>query len=274
MRNLLSANFARLWKSPVFWVLEGAAALFAIVVYGLAMVNTHDFGSAWAAERANANFFVEMMYLGPALAIFAGFYTGVEHSDGTIRNKLSAGHLRRNVYLANLLVCAAVGSLLLLTHGLVACAMSLAFLPAALALTRPAWSLFCAACVLVAYAALFTLAAMLDTNRPRMLVVSLAASLALLFAGMMVGSHLRDLELALQTVQAQPDTFVDPEGRYRMLLDMRTLFRVLEALLPPAQIMYLTGREGGTAYLPFCSLGIAAGVTSIGLALFRRRDLK
>ena len=109
MKDLLSAGFARLWKSPVFWVLEGAAALFAAVVYGLALVNAHHFGPAWAAERANANFFVEMMYLGPALAIFAGFYTGVEHSDGTIRNKLSAGHLRRNVYLANLLVCAAVG---------------------------------------------------------------------------------------------------------------------------------------------------------------------
>ena len=274
MRNLLSANFARLWKSPVFWVLEGAAALFAAVVYGLALMNAHDFGPAWAAERANANFFLEMMYLGSALAIFAGFYTGVEHSDGTIRNKLSTGHLRRNVYLANLLVCAAVGVLLLLTHALVACAVSLALLPAALELTRPAWSLFCAACVLMAYAALFTLAAMLDTNRPRMLVVSLAASLALLLAGMMVSSHLWDLELALQTIQAQPDAFADPEGRYRMLLDMRTLFRVLEGLLPPAQIMYLTGQEGGAAYLPFCSLGIAAGVTSLGLALFQRKDLK
>ena len=274
MRNLLSANFARLWKSPVFWVLEGAAALFAALVYGLALANVHDFGPTWAVERANANFFLEMMYLGPALAIFAGFYTGVEHSDGTIRNKLSTGHLRRNVYLANLLVCAAVGVLLLLTHALVACAVSLALLPAALELTRPAWSLFCAACVLMAYAALFTLAAMLDTNRPRMLVVSLAASLALLLAGMMVSSHLWDLELALQTIQAQPDAFADPEGRYRMLLDMRTLFRVLEGLLPPAQIMYLTGREGGAVWLPFCSFGMAAGITAVGLALFKRRDLQ
>ena len=274
MRNLLSANFARLWKSPVFWVLEGAAALFAALVYGLALVNTHDFGPAWAAEQANANFFLEMMYLGSALAIFAGFYTGVEHSDGTLRNKLCVGHLRRNVYLANLLVCAAVGLLLLLTHALVACAISLAFLPAALALTRPAWSLFCAASVLIAYAALFTLAAMLDTNRSRMLVVSLAASLALLVAGMMVSSHLRDLELALQTVQARPEAFTDPEGRYQMLLHMRTLFRVLEALLPPAQIMYLTGQSGGTWYLPLCSLGSAMVNTAVGVAVFGRKDLK
>lgn len=274
MRELLCAGFARLWKSPVFWVLEGAAALFAAAVYGLALVNAHHFGPAWAAERANANFFIGMMALGAALAIFAGFYTGVEHSDGTMRNKLVTGHLRRNVYLADLLVCAAVGLLLLLTHAAVACAISLALLPAALALTRLAWSLFCAAGILAAYAALFTLAAMLDTNRPRMLVVSLAASLALLAAGMAVGSHLRDLELALDTVRARPDAFVDPEGRYRMLLGMRTLFRILESLLPPAQIMYLTGREGGAAWLPLCSFGLAAGVTLIGLALFKHKDLK
>lgn len=274
MKNLLSAGFARLWKSPVFWVLEGAAALFTAIVYGLALMNARHFGPAWAAERANANFFLEMMALGSALAIFAGFYTGVEHGDGTVRNKLVTGHLRRNVYLSNLLVCAAVGLLLLLTHMAVACAISAAFLPAALALTRPAWCLFCAAGILAAYAALFTLAAMLDTNRPRMLVVSLVASLALLAAGMTVGSHLRDLELALGAVQARPETFADPAGRYRMLLEMRTLFRVLEGLLPPAQIMYLTGQEGSAFYLPLCSFGIAAGVTLMGLALFKRKDLQ
>ncbi len=274
MSDLLSAGFARLWKSPVFWVLEGAAALFAAVVYGLALMNAHNFGPAWAAERANANFFLEMMYLGAALAIFAGFYIGVEYSDGTLRNKLITGHRRRDVYLADLLVCIAAGLLLLFTHAAVACTMSLTFLPAALALTRPAWSLFCAACILMAYAALFTLAAMLDTDRSRMLVVSLVASLVLLAAGMMVGSHLRDLELALKTVEARPDAFADPAGRCRMLLDMRTLFRILEGLLPPAQIMYLTGQQGGAVYLPFCSLGLAAGSTSIGLALFQCKDLQ
>lgn len=274
MRDLLCAGFARLWKSPVFRVLEGAAALFAAAVYGLALVNARHFGPVWAAERANANFFLEMMALGSALAVFAGFYTGVEHSDGTLRNKLIAGHRRRNAYLANLLVCTAVGLLLLLTHAAVACAFSLAFLPNALALTRPVWCLFCAAGILLAYAALFTLAAMLDTNRPRMLVAVLVGSLALLAAGMAVGSHLRELELALKAVRARPEAFVDPAGRYRMLLGMRTLFRVLEGLLPPAQIMYLTGQEGGAAWLPFCSFGVAAAVTAVGLALFRRKDLK
>ena len=48
----------------------------------------------------------------------------------------------------------------------------------------------------------------------------------------------------------------------------------MEGLLPPAQIMYLTGREGGVAWLPFCSLGLAAAVTLLGLALFQRKDLQ
>ncbi len=275
MINLLSANFARLWKSSVFWVLEGGAALWSAVVYALALVNAHDFGQTWALERANANFFFVMLYLGPALAIFAGFYTGVEYADGTIRNKLCAGHFRRDVYLANLAVCAAMGLFLALTHAAVACAVSLAFLPAALALTGPVRNLVCAAGVILAYAAIFTLAAMLDTNRSRMLVVSLVFSLALLMAGMMVFGHLRDLEQSIQAVLAQPEAFEDAAGRLRMLRGMRSLFRVLEALLPSAQILYLINHQmSAPAYLPLCSLALAAVLTAAGLALFRRKDLK
>ena len=106
MRSLLSANFARLWKSRFFWMMEAAVALFGAIVYALTAINTHNFGAAWAVARANVHFFLVLMVMGPALAVFTGFYIGTEYADGTICNKLCVGHTRRAIYLANLAVCA------------------------------------------------------------------------------------------------------------------------------------------------------------------------
>ena len=83
MRNFLSAEFARLWKSRYFWVIGIAAAVWGVIVYALAAVNTHDFGQAWGLARANANFFIEMLYMGPALAVFCGFYIALTARSAT-----------------------------------------------------------------------------------------------------------------------------------------------------------------------------------------------
>lgn len=277
MRNLLSANFARLWKSRFFWVLEAVAALWGVFVFALAAVNTHDFGVDWAMSRANSNFFIPLLYIGPALAIFSGFYIGLEYSDGTIRNKLCAGHRRWEVYLANLTVCAAVGLVLLTTHFLFACAVGLPFTGTVTftGLYRPVWGIICCLCVMLAYGALFTLITMLDANKARASVVVLLLSFALLLAGMVVFSHLQSLELIRRTILADPGAFSDVDARLRRLEHWKLLLQGLEVFLPSSQSMYLVNpQRSAPAYMPLCSLGLAAGLTGLGLFLFRRKDLK
>ena len=277
MRNLLSANFSRLWKSRFFWVLEAVAALWGVIVFALAAVNTHDFGTDWAIARANANFFTPILYIGPALAIFSGFYIGLEYSDGTIRNKLCTGHRRWEVYLANLAVCAAAGVMLLATHFLCVCAVGLPFVGTVTltGLYRPVWGILGCLCVTLAYGALFTLIAMLDTNKARALVLSMLLSFALMLAGMVVFSHLRALEITKQTLLADPEAFENVAERILLLEKIRMLLQGLEILLPPAQTMYLVNPEGSSpAYMPLCSVGLGVVLTSAGLFFFRRKDLK
>ena len=45
--------------------------------------------------------------IGIIIAIFTGLFLGVEYSDGAIRNKITIGHKRINIYLSNLIVVTA-----------------------------------------------------------------------------------------------------------------------------------------------------------------------
>lgn len=277
MRNLLSAGFARLWKSRYFWVLEAAAAVWGVIVYVLAAINTHDFGPAWGLARANANFFMETLYIGPALAVFSGFYIGTEYSDGTIRRKLCTGHSRQSVYLANLIVCAAVGLMLLLAHFLCACTVGAVFAgpETFLGLYRPFWGVVCCMCATLGYAANFSLIAMLDANKSRALVFSMLLSFALLLVGMIVFSHVQALEMTRQTLLANPDAFENTAERILWLNKVKVLLQGLVILFPPAQTMYLVNpEESSPTYLPLCSLGLSVVLISVGLFFFRRKDIK
>ena len=69
MRNLLRANFSRLWKSKALWLCAAGAFAFS--------------------------------------AAFLSLFLGVEYQDGTLRNKIIAGHARWKVYAASLLSGAA-----------------------------------------------------------------------------------------------------------------------------------------------------------------------
>lgn len=92
MRKLLSANLFRLWKSKIFWVLEGISAIVGTFIYVLAIINTRNISTDWYRGNGNYYFFSELVYIGIIMAVFISFYVGTEYADGTIRNKLSRVH--------------------------------------------------------------------------------------------------------------------------------------------------------------------------------------
>lgn len=104
MTRLLNANFARLFRSKLFWICAAAA-----VALGLIEVlpdATELIGTEYHLnpERYLIN---PMNFLGwfgmlVITAIFVGIFVGAEHS-GVLRNKIIAGQRRVSVYMANLL---------------------------------------------------------------------------------------------------------------------------------------------------------------------------
>lgn len=110
MRKLLKANFRRLWKDKAFLI-----SMILMVIYGGALPIIHYFDNIQngiAGWTWDATLFSFVMIAPILQAVSSALFIGVEYSDGTMRNKLIAGHHRSYVYLANLFICAFAGILL------------------------------------------------------------------------------------------------------------------------------------------------------------------
>ena len=116
MRKLLSANFSRLWRSKIFWVLEVLSAVLGAVFYILAIINTKNIGENWYLASGNYYFFLGLVIVGAIMAVFSAFYIGSEYDQGTIRNKLNVGCTRNSIYLANLIIVVTASVLFTITH--------------------------------------------------------------------------------------------------------------------------------------------------------------
>ena len=201
MRKLLSANFARLWLSKIFWIAELGTGLWSMFLFAMFLYNTREMGENWMQSNAHIYFFYVLLYIGAVMAGFISSFLGTEYSDGAIRNKLAVGHARWEVYLANLLVVCFAGILLYCTHFL-ASIVCIPFVGVGLYsyLTQPLLRFFFGIVIILCYAALFTMIAMLDSAKTRCAVVSLILALALIFGGLMIYGSVTTTETKVQMV--------------------------------------------------------------------------
>ncbi|MDE6844356.1 MAG: ABC transporter permease [Lachnospiraceae bacterium] len=281
MNRLLAANFARLWRSRIFHVLEifmiGYSVLIYTDTYITVRVNHKEY------ENWNLFFFNEMLFIGVALAIFVSIYIGVEYSNGTIRNKLSVGHSRIHIYMANLLVCYAAGIIACITYSVTSLILGLALIgkETAAGLWKPAQGMLFVLFILMSYTAIFVLVSMSDMHTVRAAVVSLLLSLIILGAGLIVCQY---LDMPEYTVRLT--TVVDESGGTKTIEETvynsryltgtkRKIYEGAELILPSAQVMYVA--DYGISYSvkqPICMFGVSAVCTGAGIWIFRRKDIK
>ena len=192
MRKLLRANFSRLLRDRVFWLL---AALMAALGASMAVVNAvhaRQDGEIWVMDYT---LFIYVI-LAPILAsVFTALFIGNEHSSGAMRNKLIAGHRRGCIYLADLLVSCCGGICLCLAFALPQAGLGLLLkgewkaAPAELAL-----SIGLSFALMIAFTALFTLIAMLCQNKAHTAAGCILLTFVLLFAGVYISSTMEEPE--------------------------------------------------------------------------------
>lgn len=280
MNKLLSANFCRLKKSRILY------GVLIAVLFGAAFSILMDCRTAEKirleqpdyAPAFDAKLFDLAPMLGLAIALFAAVFLGVEYSDGAMRNKLIAGHTRSAIYLANLTACAAV-SLLTAAASLLG---RLAGIP-----TFGPWQgtdgqslpplLLIYAGMAVAVAAFFTMICMLSGRRTAAMALCLFGFLAMLMFSSYIYNALCEPELTSEMIITAngidvSDPFPNPAyigGK------QRAVYEFLLMLFPTGQAIELANQECGPALvLVPLSLAFAAAMTAIGLALFRRKDIK
>ena len=105
MRCLLSADLFRLRKNRVFLLCWAGMVLFGLFL----VAEEHLEPYPVALDRV---VFLPLSLYGLVAGAFAGMFLGQEYAEGTIRNKLVAGHGRPQVYLSGALTVA-VGALVL-----------------------------------------------------------------------------------------------------------------------------------------------------------------
>lgn len=277
MRKLLRAGFFRLLRLRSLW-------LSCLLLAGVETVSTV---SRWreAVEYGiltaiDGGFFTWTGIVGFCLAIVAVFLIGPEYSAGTIRGKLICGHRRRDVFLANLLLMCASALLMCLSAVLPALALGLPLLGGfKMGAVRALWTTLGGLAMALAWSGLFTMTAMLTDHRAVAAVLPLVLAMVMLVAGVYLQARLDakptvqgyEMHVDGQLVPSEPT----PNPSYLPEGPARTGAQFLFDLLPGAQSVQYASME---AQHPLKLTGYAAAVflltAAVGLALFRRKDLK
>ena len=273
MGNLIRAHFARLWRSPVFWLGTAASAAAGVLLWfpsaaGLAVVPPFC-----------------------CAAVFSLFF-GAGHADGTVRNKLAAGHSRSSIYLATLAAAVAVMGLYLVlsSPGILVTARLYPF--GRYTPGQAALAIVTVALASAAVAAVMVCLCMLAHKRA---VLALALGF-LVLGGVMAASVVEDelLDYAghwtVEYVPTAPAPGELPIESYGVTDEGPTQERSVYVparrppaalsffvhVLPAAQICQAINPKdfSVTWTMPLCSLAEITLVTALGLALFKRKDIR
>ncbi len=278
MSRLIYANMMRMIRSRIFWISEIFLTGYSIFVYAMAAVNVRNHNMAntgWTTY-----FFNEMLFIHVVMAVFIPVFIGVEYSDGTIRNKIVAGHKRMDIYLANVIVCYAAGILQFFTYSAVSVMSALFFVgPYALSsMDQMAWRIGCSLFIILAYTAVFSLTAMLDSNKTRVVIIELVLAFIFVMLVTQIYADLQEPELTSRVVMAETGEMVleenIPNKKY-VSGTMRVVYEWIDAFLPEDQSMYVLDPDVKFPMRgPLCLFGESVVLIMAGACLFKRKDIR
>lgn len=274
MNKLISANFMRLRKGKLFWIIITFMFGMGIFVSCSKYYQSVRFEEPVFFDDA---LFVYISILGFCSAIFCSLYTGTEYSDGTIRNKLISGHDRRHIYLSNLIVNTAAAWL-----------MTAAFLfsytvLASFLLERPAASVKTLIFYIVislfaemSFASVFTILAMLISRKSLSAVWCMLVFLGLFTMSMTLWSRLAEPEVVSEyqmTVNGIEQTKPTPNPLY-LSPNARNICGFMMDVLPTGQGLQLSAFEVRHPFLMILySIAVSGILTFLGILLFRKKNL-
>ena len=285
MSNLLSTYFSRLWKDPIFWLalafLMGDGILMTMVQF---IAPSWSTGNTYVLEDFCFNFHP---VIGVASAVVCCLFLGREFQDGTLRNKLIAGHDRWKVYLAGLMVNAASSVLFALGYSAFACILGIPILGGFQSgLSTVLLLILSNILYVIAYASIFTMIQMLTGSRVIGVVICILLALGLYLLGFQLHNLLRlpeywpeqtyldELTGEMVTIPPQPihGYFDHPS---------RPLLEFFYELLPSSQGQILTSQGNMSVFknpahlerLPLYSFLLIAVTTAGGLIGFQKKKI-
>lgn len=269
MRKLLRANGERLLKSRALWLCAAGAFLFS--AFFMLNLNAED-------PRLDEVFMQVLPFLPIFHAAFASLFLGVEYQDGTMRNKVIVGYSRGKIYLAAL-IAVIVGCFAILSAWALGSAIFGMLRFGGFA--SPAGYILLIAIVILmltaAEAAMLTALSMLLANRAAAAVIAILMMIGLLAAGSSFYNALCEPKMSNGVMMTENGVeFSDPEPNPSYVSGTRReIYAAIVDALPSGQTILLANQELAHPIASLCaSAGIVLAVSAVGIAAFRRKDLK
>lgn len=257
MSKLLRANFARIWKSKIFWF--GTVFMTALGIY-FPVQNYIIMQKENRVISLDSAFFMFALVIPVISSVFCGFFIGTEYSDGTMRNKFIVGGKRITVYIANFLSCTAALAVISAAYAVpyLICGVPLLGTFNAGAV-RVAAAMLCVLAATEVFTAVYTLIAMLVPNKANGSVSCIIIGAVMFISGIYGGLYIRS-SLAV------------PE---RLSAARRSVYEFLYDFLPGSQLIRLCNMNAERPLRMFLfSAVIIAAATVVGALIFKRKDLK
>lgn len=277
MSKLLSANFARLKKDRVFWL-----GILCMFLFGIFLVSSNYYNmKKYDYQITLDNFFFSYAtFIGIVASVFCSLYLGTEYSNGTIRNKIVVGHIRKDIYLSNLIISFIANIF-----------MALAFIIPTAALGIPLFGffktsiniillyLFGSIVMIAALSALFTLICMLVSSKAVTAVIAIIGIFVLLLAAFYIN-------IMLQVPPTYENyEFIDETGTMIKSSEIanpnyisgtkRVVYKKILDIIPTGQALQYSNMEAIHLWqMPLYSFIITITTTGLGIFLFGKKDLK
>lgn len=278
MSKLLSANIMRLRKEKVFWLVIAVMFVLGAGIPISIKIAEIRLGTYNGIDAVFGQFAI---FIGIVSAIFCSFFVGREYSDGIIRNKIISGKKRTDIYMANVVTCLLVSLL-----------MCIAFFLPYLGLGIPMlgsfhmekdivfWLFLTVVGLSMAFAALYNLIAMLNTNKAVTSSICILLTFLFLFLGFQLRGMLNQPEIVSglaydENGVAYQEVEDYPNPSYLKGWERKTV-RFVYNLIPGGQVAQCVGRgvSDDLSVLPIFSLGLIVVTTGIGVFCFDKKDLR
>ncbi|MBS4980433.1 MAG: ABC transporter permease subunit [Lachnospiraceae bacterium] len=276
MNRLLAANIVRLRKNKCFL---GGILLLVILGILYPVMKCIEMKNTGYETTLDTGFFIGAAVLPVLLSVFVSLFIGTEYSDGTIRNKIMVGHERKSVYLANLL-----------TNLIAAFALNIVFSSSYLAAGIPLLGFFqedlkviflfagIEFVLICSFTALFTVIAVLISNKAVSAVICVLGTFLVLFAASYLNARLNEPETYPAYTYVEGRTEVtEEEEKNPLYLDgkERERYQFLYDFLPGGQVIQcVTMTAVNPKRLPVYSAILFVLTTAGGVLLFERKDIK
>ena len=277
MRKLLSANFSRLRKDLIFWIVMIGTTAGSVFLSYLNYQNSLRYTSDPVyVEDVLFNLFPMIAFV---CAAFISLHLGTEFDENTIRNKLIVGHTRTEIYFANYLTCMAASLAFLLTILLFSGVTGYLFFKEFLTDGREvAFLILCCVLCTMVFSAISVGITMSIHKKAISVVAATLFMLGILYLASYMEGALSEAEMVYDgvTITMEGVQFGDlvPNPAY-VSGSTRTVMEFLYDLLPTGQAIQLNNMDYERCMRwPWLSVLMLAVSTVLCYLPFRRRDIR